>query len=139
MAANHRADGDWIPKCAGSKTCRGLKDIMPDEYMEPLRRDSCDHQDREYVKSIREHNRQMIDARKKYNNTENIIERANGYWDVGTSDHVGQPRDIDNRTDRRTTNRGRCRNTGKRDVDQLTTDTNLKRSDLIGSAPLFQI
>lgn len=24
----------------------------------------------------------MIDARKKYNNTENIIERANGYWDV---------------------------------------------------------
>ena len=62
---------------------QGLKDIMPDEYMELASEEiRAITKIAKYVKSIREHNRQMIDARKKYNNTENIIERANGYWDV---------------------------------------------------------
>ena len=83
MAANHIVPTAIKYQNVLIQNVQGLKDIMPDEYMELASEEiRAITKIAKYVKSIREHNRQMIDARKKYNNTENIIERANGYWDV---------------------------------------------------------
>ena len=83
MAANHIVPTAIKYQNVLIQNVQGLKDIMPDEYMELASEEiRAITKIAKYVKSIREHNRQMIDARKKYNKTENIIERANGYWDV---------------------------------------------------------
>ena len=59
---------------------RGLKEIFPKEFeamaAEEMR---TIHKIADHVKFIREHSHMMVEARKKWNNVEDIIERAYGY------------------------------------------------------------
>lgn len=81
MAANHIVPTAIKYQNILIQNVQGLKDIMPEEYQELASEEILTiSKIAKYVKSIREHNRQMINARKKYNNTEDIEERANGYW-----------------------------------------------------------
>ena len=81
MAANHIVPTAIKYQNVLIQNVRGLKDIMPEEYQELASEEILAiTKIAKYVKSIRENNRQMINARKKYNHTEDIEERANGYW-----------------------------------------------------------
>lgn len=59
---------------------RGLKEIFPKEFetmaAEEMR---TIHEIADHVKFIREHSHMMVEARKKWNNVESIVERAFGY------------------------------------------------------------
>ena len=81
MAANHIVPTAIKYQNVLIQNVRGLKDIMPEEYQELASEEILAiTKIAKYVKSIRENNRQMINARKKYNHTEDLEERANGYW-----------------------------------------------------------
>ena len=81
MAANHIVPTAIKYQNVLIQNVRGLKDIMPEEYQELAAEEILAiTKIAKYVKSIRENNRQMINARKKYNHTEDLEERANGYW-----------------------------------------------------------
>ena len=83
MAANHIVPTAIKYQNVLIHNVQGLKDIMPDEYMdlaaEEIRTIS---KIAKHVKAIRESTYNMVEARKKYNNTPDIVERAIGYSDV---------------------------------------------------------
>ncbi len=62
---------------------QGLKDIMPDKYLDLAAEElAVINKIASHVKFIRKNITKMIDARKKYNNVDDIVERAIGYSEV---------------------------------------------------------
>ena len=83
MAANHIVPTAIHYQNILIKNVSGLKEILPDEYAElaaeeirTIREIAC------YVRNIRANVHQMVEARKKYNNTDDLVERAAGYSGV---------------------------------------------------------
>ncbi|MCD8172460.1 MAG: glutamine synthetase III [Alistipes sp.] len=59
---------------------RGLKEIFGDEYLEMAREEIRTIKEiNRHVEYIREHSHIMVEARKKWNSVENIVDRAFGY------------------------------------------------------------
>ncbi len=59
---------------------RGLKEIFGDEYLEMAREEIRTIKEiNRHVEYIREHSHMMVEARKKWNSVENIVDRAFGY------------------------------------------------------------
>ncbi|MCD8101416.1 MAG: glutamine synthetase III [Alistipes sp.] len=59
---------------------RGLKEIFGDEYLEMAREEIRTIKEiNRHVEYIREHSHLMVEARKKWNSVENIVDRAFGY------------------------------------------------------------
>ena len=80
MAANHIVPTAISYQNILIQNVQGLKEILPDEYKDLAAeeiRTIC--KIAKYVKSIRENTYHMVDARKKYNNMESLVDRATGY------------------------------------------------------------
>ena len=62
---------------------QGLKEIMPDQYKDLAAEEVVAiNKIASYVKCIRENVKKMINARKQFNNVDDIVKRAEGYSDV---------------------------------------------------------
>lgn len=80
LAANHIIPTAIKYQNTLIENVRGLKEIFPNEFevmaAEEMR---TIHKIADHVKFIREHSHMMVEARKKWNNVESIVERAFGY------------------------------------------------------------
>ena len=80
LAANHIIPTAIKYQNTLIENVRGLKEIFPNEFevmaAEEMR---TIHEIADHVKFIREHSHMMVEARKKWNNVESIVERAFGY------------------------------------------------------------
>lgn len=82
LAANHIIPTAIKYQNVLIENVRGLKEIFPKEFeamaAEEMR---TIHKIADHVKFIREHSHMMVEARKKWNNVEDIVKRAYGYED----------------------------------------------------------
>ena len=80
MAANHIVPTAIRYQNVLIKNVEGLKEILPDEYRDLAAEEIRTIQTiAKHVKAIRENTYQMVEARKRYNHVDNVVDRAIGY------------------------------------------------------------
>lgn len=80
LAANHIIPTAIKYQNVLIENVRGLKEVFPNEFGEMAAEEMRTiHKIADHVKFIREHSSRMVEARKKWNNVDDIVKRAYGY------------------------------------------------------------